>query len=89
MPESDVMSFSVMMVGYDDVGSFHDGLVVFVKILEGGKVEMKARAYSCVLQSCVHNLDLQMERQIHGHVIKYGFILDAFVGTGLVDLYAK
>jgi pentatricopeptide repeat protein len=89
MPERDAMAFSAMMVGYGDVGSFRHGLVVFVKMLEGGTVEMNAHAYSCVLHSCACNLDLQMGRQIHGHVIKSGFVSDAFVGTGLVDLYAK
>lgn len=89
MPERDAMAFSAMMVGYGDVGSFCDGLEVFVKMLECGKVEMNAHAYSCVLHSCAHNSDLQMGRQIHGHVIKSGFGSDAFVGTGLVDLYAK
>lgn len=89
MPERDAMVFSAMMVGYSDIGAFHDGLVLFMKMIERGDVEMNAHIYSCALLSCARNLNLQMGRQIHSHVIKSRFGSDSFVGTGLVDLYAK
>ncbi|KAG9451313.1 hypothetical protein H6P81_011278 [Aristolochia fimbriata] len=45
--------------------------------------------FSSVLTACTAVGELEMGRGLHGSVIKYGFIDDVFVGTAIVDLYAK
>ena len=42
-----------------------------------------------VLSTCSNLADLEHRKQVHEDVIRYGVHLDIFVGSPLVDIYAK
>lgn len=42
-----------------------------------------------VVSACASMVDLGYGRKIHGQVVKLGFESNVFVGTALVDMYAK
>lgn len=42
-----------------------------------------------VLSACVSLLELQFGKLVHGAAIKCGLVTDVFVGTSIVDMYAK
>ncbi|XLR15817.1 hypothetical protein S83_043755 [Arachis hypogaea] len=42
--------------------------------------------FSCVIRACVEDLEV---KKIHGLLLKFGFELDVFVGSALVNTYMK
>jgi pentatricopeptide repeat protein len=47
------------------------------------------RVFLAVLNAYVIEVALKEGRQIHNHIIKRGYESDVFVGSSLVDVYAK
>lgn len=45
--------------------------------------------FSAVLPACADSMILFHGQQVHGLICKHGFELDLFVGSALVDMYAK
>ncbi|XP_072959112.1 putative pentatricopeptide repeat-containing protein At3g25970 [Typha angustifolia] len=89
IPDRDAVAFTSMMVGYTDAGEYVEPLRIFAEMVRSGCLEMNAYAYSCALRACVSIPALFEGQQIHGHIVKSRMGSDLFVGTGLVDLYAK
>lgn len=42
-----------------------------------------------MLQSCAKSEAFDLGKQIHGHVLKLGLVIDVFVSNALMDVYAK
>lgn len=87
MPERDVVSWTVLISGYVNQG-WECGGSLFREMRREG-VWSNEFCLSSVLKGCVVKLDLGFGVQVHGEVIKVGFAGDGFVGSCLVDLYAK
>ncbi|KAL4557415.1 hypothetical protein LXL04_035592 [Taraxacum kok-saghyz] len=65
-----------------------EGLKIFSK---SHKSAVKINEFACatVLGACATEEKLELGMQIHSYTIKYGTLIDQFVITGLVNLYAK
>ncbi|KAK6148534.1 hypothetical protein DH2020_019446 [Rehmannia glutinosa] len=64
-------------------------LEIFSQMCRHGSLIPNAFTFSSVLTACASVEELELGKSIHGRVIKVGSGVDVFVGTAIVDLYAK
>eukprot|EP01018_Ginkgo_biloba_P022430 Gb_00259 [translate_table: standard] len=86
--EQDAQLWSAMIVGYAQNGYGEEAVNLLCKIQ---LVCMKKNSFtfSSILKACVSVGALEQGKQIHAHAVKTGFEPDVFVGSSLVDMYAK
>lgn len=87
-PFKDCISWNSLISGYCRHGSVSEALELFWEMqLEGQRLTQFT--LGSVLSMCSMMGLLQRGEQIHGYAIKTQFDFNAFVVTGLVDMYAK
>lgn len=88
MSERDVVSWNAMIGGYAQNGHANDALVFFHQMQLAG---MKPDPVTMVslLSACTHLGALQQGKRIHSYIIRSGFTICVFLGTALIDMYAK
>ncbi|PWA99461.1 pentatricopeptide repeat (PPR) superfamily protein [Artemisia annua] len=87
MPVKSVVSWTAMISGLDQAGKSDEALVMFKKMLGCG-VWPTAVTFTSVITACVNVKDLCLGVVIHGHVVKRGYFLDAYIVVPLITLYA-
>ena len=88
MLQRDVVSWSVLIAGYNNVGNYDDALVVFEQMQYAGFVPNRVTMINA-LHACAHSGNVEMGAWIHGAVKREGWELDVILGTALVDMYGK
>ncbi|KAK7262976.1 hypothetical protein RJT34_30559 [Clitoria ternatea] len=89
MPTRDVVSWNSLISGYAGCGSLAQSVKAYNLMLSDGSSNLNRIALSTMLilasnRGCIH-----LGRQVHGHVVKFGFGSYVFVGSPLVDMYSK
>ncbi|KAH9287824.1 hypothetical protein KI387_031941 [Taxus chinensis] len=88
MPQRDLVSWTALIAAYAQNGRGNESLQLFGMMqLEG--VKPNSVTVASVLSPCGDLAALQQGKQIHGYIINRGFEPDVYVGTALVDMYAK
>eukprot|EP01018_Ginkgo_biloba_P031792 Gb_15843 [translate_table: standard] len=88
MPERDVVSWTAMIAGYAQNGYFDKALHFFSEMELAG-VKPNRESFASVLPACANLAALQLGKVVHEDIIRSGFESDVFVGSALVDMYAK
>ncbi|KAL4200609.1 hypothetical protein AMTRI_Chr02g212010 [Amborella trichopoda] len=88
MPERSVVSWSAMLSGYSKNGFFHEALSLFEQMKASGPSPNDITLVS-VLSCCAHLGGLALGQEVHMFLLDHGFKLDIYVGTALIDMYAK
>ncbi|CAM8998959.1 unnamed protein product [Rhodiola kirilowii] len=88
MPERDVVSWTTLISGFVAQGCGSEAVELFCEMRKEGVMPNKF-TLPTLLKACSLCLELEMGKQVHGEVIKMGGDTDLFVGSALVDLYAK
>ncbi|KAL4568599.1 hypothetical protein LXL04_024214 [Taraxacum kok-saghyz] len=88
MPERDIVSWNTLISGYLHNGSCWKSLEVFTRIRREN-VELDATTFAVVLKACLGLDDHTLGIQIHGLLIRLGFVHDVVAGSATVDMYAK
>ena len=89
IPQPDVVKWDVLMNGYVRCGLGSEGLEVFKEMLVRG-IEPDEFSVTTALTACAQVGALAQGKWIHEFVKKKRWIeSDVFVGTALVDMYAK
>eukprot|EP01018_Ginkgo_biloba_P030797 Gb_33210 [translate_table: standard] len=88
MSKKDVVSWNAMIAGYAQNEHANDAWTLFHQMQLAG-MKPSSVTMVTVLPACAHLGALQHGKGIHNYIIKYGFQLDVFVGTALIDMYAK
>ncbi|XP_042510667.1 pentatricopeptide repeat-containing protein At3g28660-like isoform X2 [Macadamia integrifolia] len=89
IPNRDVIQWNVLMNGYLRFGFASEGLDVFRSMLLSGILPDEF-CVATALTACAQSGALQQGIWIHEYIKKTkGFAMDFFVGTALVDMYAK
>jgi pentatricopeptide repeat protein len=83
-----VICWNAMIFVHVKCGEGHKALELFQKMLQEG-VQPDAVTYVGVLNACASIMALEEGRRAHEHIIRSGCELDAFVGSSLIDMYAK
>eukprot|EP01018_Ginkgo_biloba_P036876 Gb_04828 [translate_table: standard] len=88
MPERNVVSWSAMVAGCAQQGFGEEALKLFCEMQQAG-MDFDQFIFSSVVRACSGIADEDQGRQVHAHIIKTEFETDVFVGSALVDMYAK
>ncbi|GFP83956.1 pentatricopeptide repeat-containing protein at5g61800 [Phtheirospermum japonicum] len=88
MPERDAVSWGTLLAGYAKSKRCGEAIELFDRMV-GLKVRFDNVALVSVLSACARLGELEKGKKIHHHIKMKGIILDLYLGTALVDLYAK
>ncbi|KAE9603362.1 hypothetical protein Lal_00008122 [Lupinus albus] len=88
MPNKDVVSWAVLFSGYAEIGMAHKSMGVFCNMLSNG-TQPDAIALLKILAASSELGVLQQALCLHGFVTKTGFDNNIFIGSSLIELYAK
>ncbi|XP_051130757.1 pentatricopeptide repeat-containing protein At3g24000, mitochondrial [Andrographis paniculata] len=88
MPERDMVSFTTVITGYSQCNLFNEALLVFVNMLNSG-FKPNEFTFGSALKSAGGSQSDAIGRIIHGFCLKLGFERNVFVGSALVDMYAR
>ncbi|CAA2983079.1 pentatricopeptide repeat-containing At3g13770, mitochondrial [Olea europaea subsp. europaea] len=88
MPERNVVSWTAVISGFARSGGHSEALNLFVRMLRSG-TNPNEFTFATVLTSCTGLFGLQNGRQIHSLLVKSPFESHIYVGSSLLDMYAK
>nr|CAD1834197.1 unnamed protein product [Ananas comosus var. bracteatus] len=88
MVQRDVFSWNVMVGGYGKAGFMEEALDLYQRMIWAGIVP-DVYTFPCVLRSCGGIPDLNLGREVHGHVVRFGFASETDVLNALITMYAK
>ncbi|KAI8025510.1 putative pentatricopeptide repeat-containing protein [Camellia lanceoleosa] len=88
IPEKNVVSWTAIISGYIGFGQFREAIDMFHRLLEMG---LRPDSYTVVrvLSACTQLGDLSSGEWVHRYVVENGMERNIFIGTALVDMYAK
>ncbi|GAV63916.1 PPR domain-containing protein/PPR_2 domain-containing protein/DYW_deaminase domain-containing protein [Cephalotus follicularis] len=88
MPQRNVVSWTAMISAYSQRGFAPEALHLFVQMLRSG-TEPNEFTFATVLTSCTGASGFELGRQIHSLITKRNYESHIFVGSSLLDMYAK
>ncbi|KAJ8771832.1 hypothetical protein K2173_027009 [Erythroxylum novogranatense] len=88
MVSRDVVAWNVMIMGCSHNGYFEEGYKHFLSMKREGVMPDEA-SYSSVLHGSANFATLNQGSSIHNQVIKSGFLMNAWVSSSLITMYAK
>ncbi|KAF8378525.1 hypothetical protein HHK36_029868 [Tetracentron sinense] len=89
MPNRDGVSWNCVISGYASYGFSDDSVKTYKLMLEDGSANLNRITFSTMLILSSNRCSIDLGRQIHGQVMKFGFGSYAFVGSPLVVMYSK
>lgn len=88
MPIRDLVSWNTMIVGLARNGLYEDALKM-VREMGNGNLKPDSFTLSSVLPIFAEYVDVVKGKEIHGYSIRHGLDMDVFIGSSLIDMYAK
>ena len=88
MPQRDVVSWTVLIMGYKNAGKYDDALMAFEQMQYAGVVPNHVTMVNA-LAACANFGALDMGVWIHDFIKRSGWELDVILGTALIDMYGK
>ncbi|CAN6443684.1 unnamed protein product [Victoria cruziana] len=84
----DVISWSSMIVGYTQNGCLDEAIKVFRNMCKSN-AKPNPITITSILSACAGVSSLKQGKEIHSWALKQGLHVHTFVGSALVDMYAK
>ncbi|KAK3026115.1 hypothetical protein RJ639_040787 [Escallonia herrerae] len=88
MLERDVFTWNVLIGGYAKAGYFDEALNLYQRMLWVG-VRPDVYTFPCVLRNCGGAGDVKRGREVHVHVVRFGYESDVDVVNALITMYVK
>jgi len=88
MPDRNSVSWNAMVAGYGRNMRGEEALNLFCK-MQGEGVKLDGFSFASMLNACASLSVLEQGKHVHAHVVKTGFESNVFVGSALVNMYAK
>lgn len=89
MPLKDMVTWTTLITGYSQNDQPEEALVLFPQMLRSGLIPNEF-TLSSLLKSCGDKPSDDIPgRQLHGYCLKNGYISNVYVGSALVDMYAR
>ncbi|CAL9064724.1 unnamed protein product [Musa banksii] len=88
MTNRNIASWNAMISGYAENGRFMRALETFDNLLVS-ELPPSQMTFSSVLLACATLCSLDKGKNLHGRIVKIGIQHEVFIGTALVDMYAK
>jgi pentatricopeptide repeat protein len=88
MPKRDIVSWNTVIAGNAQNGMYEEALAM---VREMGNANLKPDSFtlSSVLPIFAEYVDVIKGKEIHAYAIRHGFDADLFIGSSLIDMYAK
>ncbi|KAF9603595.1 hypothetical protein IFM89_037094 [Coptis chinensis] len=84
----DLISWNAMIQSHAQNRRYDEALALFLDMKLSG-IEPDVFTFIGILTTCTNIGCLGTGKIVHGNLIKSGLVVDAFVGSSLVDMYAK
>lgn len=88
MNRRDVICWTTVITACSKYGRGEEAFKMFLSMLDDG-FEPNEFTVCSVLDACGEEKELKLGKQLHGAIVKRMYKKDIFVGTSLVDMYAK
>ncbi|KAB1206097.1 hypothetical protein CJ030_MR7G006001 [Morella rubra] len=88
MPIQDAVSWNSFVSGYARYGSLGESVEVYKMMLKNAPVNLNRITFSTMLILSSNQKSIDLGRQIHAQIVKFGFQSYVFVGCPLVDMYS-
>ncbi|XP_075518782.1 pentatricopeptide repeat-containing protein At4g18520, chloroplastic-like isoform X2 [Primulina tabacum] len=88
MERWDVICWTTIITAYSQHGRGQDAFAMFLRMISDG-LDPNEFTVSSLLNACGEEQALKFGRQLHGTIVKNSYDMDVYVGTSLVDMYAK
>eukprot|EP01018_Ginkgo_biloba_P030679 Gb_05648 [translate_table: standard] len=88
IPKRNLSLWTMIIGGYARHGQFEEALKLYYQMQRTG-TQPDSYIFPCVLKVCAGLSLLQMGKEIHAYLIRKGLNSGVFVGSALVDMYAK
>lgn len=89
MLHRDVVSWTVLITGYRNVGNHGDALLAFEEMIYLGVVPNRVTMVNTLAACADSGAAIEMGTWIHDTIRRNGLELDVILGTALIDMYAK
>ncbi|GFQ02264.1 pentatricopeptide repeat-containing protein at4g13650 [Phtheirospermum japonicum] len=87
MANRDVISWNALLSGFHDETSDHGTRHFRQMLMDGFRPNMYT--FISILRCCSSLLNIEFGKQVHSHIIKDNLVGNGYVGTVLIDMYAK
>ncbi len=88
MPSRNVVTWSAIILGHVKCGQGQKALELFQQMQQEG-VQPDSVTFVGVLKACASMVAIEEGRCVHRDIIQSGLECDVFVGSSLVNMYAK
>ncbi|XP_020206864.1 pentatricopeptide repeat-containing protein At4g39530 [Cajanus cajan] len=89
MPHRNLVTWSSMVSMYTQHGYNAEALTMFCRFWRICSEGPNEYILASVIRACTQLSSFSQALQVHGFVVKGGFVLDVYVGTSLIDFYTK
>ncbi|XP_010423659.1 PREDICTED: pentatricopeptide repeat-containing protein At5g03800 [Camelina sativa] len=89
MTSPTVVSYTALISGFSRLNLEIEALKVFFRMRKSGIVQPNEFTFVAILTACVRASRFSLGIQIHGLIVKLGFLNSVFVCNSLMSLYAK
>ncbi|XP_030934687.1 pentatricopeptide repeat-containing protein At2g13600-like [Quercus lobata] len=83
-----LVSWSAVIGGFSQNGYDEEAIELLYQMKAAG-IEPNARTLASVLPACARLEKLSLGKELHGYIIRHGFMSNPFVVNGLVDVYRR
>lgn len=89
LPYRDEITWTNMISGYVNASDSSEALALFSNMWVLPGLSMDQFTLSLALKACALNMNLHYGKLLHGYSVKSGLVNSVFVGSALLDMYAK
>ncbi|XP_010245939.1 PREDICTED: pentatricopeptide repeat-containing protein At4g33170 [Nelumbo nucifera] len=86
--EPDDVAWTAMISGCVDNGDEGRAFLLYQKMRRSG-IPSDEYTFATLIKACSYSTALEQGRQIHANIVKSEYVSDSFVGTSMIDMYAK
>lgn len=88
MPKRDIISWTILMSCYFRNKRYGEVVELFHEMVKERMV-LDEVTITTVISACVHLGALSLGKEVHFYLMVNGFGIDVFIGSSLIDMYAK
>ncbi|CAI0391448.1 unnamed protein product [Linum tenue] len=81
--------YNVLLKVYSRSSRSREAFLLYTRMKKSDSASPDEYTLSSLVTSCSRECKLREGRIVHGSAIRYGVVVDMFVGSGLVDFYGK
>ncbi|KAK7396550.1 hypothetical protein VNO78_17632 [Psophocarpus tetragonolobus] len=83
-----VVSWTIMISGYSQNGQENNAIIMYIHMLRSGYFPDQL-TFGSIIKACCIMEDIDLGRQLHGHVIKSGYDHHLISQNALISMYTK